>query len=40
MASPSRNSRPIRLPSGTRLDMPMSAQLVGIIETLAGGERQ
>ncbi|MDR5837229.1 amino acid ABC transporter substrate-binding protein [Caballeronia sp. LZ034LL] len=29
-----------RLPSGTSLDMPMSAQLVGIIETLAGGERQ
>jgi glutamate/aspartate transport system substrate-binding protein len=29
-----------RLPSGTSLDMPMSAQLEGIIETMAGGEAQ
>jgi ABC-type amino acid transport substrate-binding protein len=29
-----------RLPSGTSLDMPMSAQLEGIIETMAGGETQ
>jgi glutamate/aspartate transport system substrate-binding protein len=29
-----------RLPSGTSLDMPMSAQLESIIETMAGGEAQ
>ena len=29
-----------RLPSGTSLDMPMSAQLETIIETMAGGEAQ
>jgi ABC-type amino acid transport substrate-binding protein len=29
-----------RLPSGTSLDMPMSAQLESIIETMAGGESQ
>jgi glutamate/aspartate transport system substrate-binding protein len=29
-----------KLPSGTSLDMPMSPQLVGIIETLGGGETQ
>jgi ABC-type amino acid transport substrate-binding protein len=29
-----------RLPSGTSLDMPMSAQLDGIIQSMAGGETQ
>ncbi len=29
-----------RLPSGTRLNLPMSAQLETIIQTMAGGEAQ